>query len=164
MNSRPSSAPLVTKLSPYLPILEKILIIALIVGAILAPTQNDKTVLSIAFVGLAVVFFLSAFQVIEVPSDEQTPMGFKELLGLNILPKVMWIGSAAGAIGIASYLMQLNNEGYKRMLMIGGGNIALSLLVLAFLSVSGTRNLRVVTPILLRAVPLAIACFYLLFT
>ena len=80
-----------------------------------------------------------------------------------IIPKVLWISSAICAMGIAFYLFNLGNEGYKNMLLIGGTTVvAATLILLAFL-LGGVRYISTVIPVLFRAVPLGLVSLYILF-
>jgi hypothetical protein len=79
-----------------------------------------------------------------------------------IVPKVLWISSAISALGIAFYLFDFGNDGYKRMLMIGGLTIGIGTLLLLVFFVSGVKHIKIVTPILLRAIPLCLVDFYLM--
>jgi len=80
-----------------------------------------------------------------------------------IVPKVLWISSAISALGIAFYLFDFGNDGYKRLLMIGGLTIGIGTLLLVVFLASGVKHIKTVTPILLRAVPLCLVDFYILF-
>lgn len=80
-----------------------------------------------------------------------------------IVPKVLWISSAISALGIAFYFFNFGNDGYKRLMMIGGLTIGIATLLLAIFLISGVKYIKTVTPILLRAVPLFFLDMYILF-
>lgn len=127
------------------------------------------------FNGFGGYFFLSAHRPLDVPSSEDTVQptdaasredgagGFPELLGLTILPKVLWLSSAISAFGIASYIIDFGNDGYKNMLMIGGTTIAIGTLLLVALKMTGLKRINTFMPILLRAVPVCLVDLYILF-
>jgi hypothetical protein len=56
-----------------------------------------------------------------------------------------------------------NNDGYKKMLTVGGLTIGIGNLLLVVFFTSGVKRINTVTPILLRAVVLRLADFYILF-
>jgi hypothetical protein len=56
-----------------------------------------------------------------------------------------------------------NNDGYKKMLTVGGLTIGIGTLLLVVFFISGVKHINTVTPILLRAVALCLADFYILF-
>jgi hypothetical protein len=162
MTSEQTSTPFIATITKHLPSAEKVLLAALAIGTVLTITQLDSTVSKVSLLGLAVIFFLLAYRPIEIPKHEGEQFGFSELLGLIIVPKVLWISSAISAVGIAFYLFDFGNDGYKQMLMIGGLSIGIGASLLIVFFVSGVRHIRMVTPILLRAVPLCLVDFYIL--
>jgi hypothetical protein len=146
----------------HLPLLEKILLTLLVIGAILTALNMDMTLTKISLIGLAIIFFLMAYHPIDIPRQENEQLGFSELLALSIVPKVMWIGSAVSSLAIAFYLIPLENKGYKQMLLIGGSSIGICVvLMLVFLGM-GVKHLRIIIPVLLRAVPLFAVDLYIL--
>ena len=76
---------------------------------------------------------------------------------------MLWLSSAISAFGIASYIIDFGNDGYKNMLMIGGTTIALGTLLLVVLKMTGVKKINAVMPILLRAAPVCQVDFYILF-
>lgn len=163
MNSQEAPVALTTRITAHLPLAEKILLTSLAVGSIMIVMQIDSSVAGVSLIGLAITFFLSAYKPINVSGREDEVGGFSELLGLMILPKVLWISSAISAFGVASYILGFGNEGYKNMLMIGGTSIAIGTMLLVTLMTTGVKHMQVVMPILLRAVPLCVVDFYILF-
>lgn len=164
MTSEKTSTPLIVRISHHIPMVEKILLTTLLIGAILAIMHIDSTVAKFSLLGLAVAFFLLAFRPLDIPEQENEQLGFSELLTLMNVPKVLWISSAVSALGIAFYIFGFENEGYKNMLMIGGMSIGVSVLILVVSLVRGVRHIGVVTPILLRAVPLCLVDFLILYS
>jgi hypothetical protein len=156
---RPTS--FIVTITKHLPSVEKVLLTALFIGTILTVMKIDSTVTRVSLLGLGVTFFLLAPT--DIPRQEGEQFGFSELLGLMIVPKVLWISSAISALGVAFYLFDFSNDGYKRMLIIGGVTIGIGTLLLVVFFVNGVKHIRTVTPILLRAVPLCLVDFYLLF-
>lgn len=149
------------KRSNYLPIIETVLLVTLFVGAILVAMQVDSTVLKAALLALGVVFYLRSNTPIDVPATEGERYGFKELLAHSIVPRTLWISSAVSAIGIAFYLFEFN--GYKQMLIIGGSVIGFGALLLLIFLAQGVKHIKVVLPVLLRAIPLLMADLHLLY-
>lgn len=162
MTSTPTPTPLVIKLTKHLPLAEKALLAALAIGAILTMLEMDTTITTVALLGLAVTFFLFAYRPIDIPVQEGEQFGFSQLLGLMIIPKVLWISCAVSALGIVFYLLQLGNDGFKQMLMIGVSAIAFAGLLLVILLISGVKHMKLVAPVLLRAIPLLLADVYIL--
>lgn len=160
-NQRPTS--LIVTITKYLPTVEKILLAAFIIGTILKIMHIDSSVTQVTLVGLGITFFLFMYRPNEVPRQADEQSGFFDLLALTIVPKILWISSAISALGLAFYLFDLGNDGYKRLLTIGGMTIGVGVVILLFAFTKGVRHLGTVTPILLRAVPLLLADFYILF-
>lgn len=156
-----SPTPFIVKITNYLPLIEKIFLVALAIGTLLTLLSIDSSVTKFSLLGLGVIFFLMAYRPIDLPAQEGETFGFTELLAWSIVPKVMWINSAVSALGISFYLFDFGNDGYKRMLMIGGLTIGIAILMLTFFLVSGVKNLKMVTPALLRAVPLFLLDIYI---
>lgn len=163
MTSDQKPTPLIVTITKHLPLVEKILLTALAIGTILTVMQIDSTVTRVSLLGLGITFFLLAYRPNNIPIHEGERFGFSELLGLTILPKVLWISSAISALGIAFYLFNFGNDGYKRLVMVGGLTIGIATMLLFVFAVSGVKHVRTVVPILLRAVPLSLVDFYILF-
>jgi hypothetical protein len=164
MTSEQTPTPLIVTITKHLPLVEKVLLTALAIGTILTVMQVDSTVTRVSLLGLGVTFFFLAFgPPTDIPRQEGEQFGFSELLGLVVLPKVLWISSAISALGIAFYIFDFGNDGYKRMLMIGGLTIGIGILLLVVFFVRGVKHIRIVIPILLRALPLCLVDFYILF-
>lgn len=104
MGSTQTPTPAIVKITNQLPLVEKILLTALAVGVILTAMGIDSTVTRVSLFGLGVAFFLSAYRVIDIPEAENEPYGFSALLGLTVVPKVLWISSAVSAVGISMWL------------------------------------------------------------
>jgi hypothetical protein len=150
-----------SKLFQYIPLIEKILLVALLIGTILAIMEIDLTIARISLFVLAATFFLRAFQPPkEIEQSENETFGFSELLARSIIPKVLWISSAVSAIGIAFYLNNFENKGYKEMLLIGIMSIGAGLVLLTVFLVTGVKHLKTIVPVVLRAVPASLAAIY----
>ena len=158
-----TSTPLIIRITKHLPLAEKGLLTALLIGAILMILKMDSLVTRVALLGLALTFFLLAYRPADIPRRENDPFGFSELLGWLIVPKVLWISSAVSSLGIAFFLFDFGNDGYKQLLFIGGLSIGIGATVLLILFISGVKHIGVVAPVLLRAIPLAAVDCYLLF-
>ncbi len=162
MTPEQTPTPFIVTITKHLPIVEKVLLTTLAIGAILTVMKIDSTVTRVSLLGLGVTFFLLAYRPTDIPRQEGEQFGFSGLLGLMIVPKVLWISSAISALGIAFYLFDFGNDGYKNMLMIGGLTIGSGTLLLVVFFVSGVKHIKTVTPILLRAVPLCFVDVYIL--
>jgi hypothetical protein len=137
--------------------LEMILIVILLTGAIL----NNAQLITIALGGLSFAFFLYAYKPLEVEQDENELFGFKDLLSLMILPKVIFIGCSISTVGLLFYYSEI--AGHSIMLTIGNGVILISLLVLGILQISGSLHLKILRPVLLRALPILAINLYVLY-
>jgi hypothetical protein len=163
MNATATPTSLITSLTKNLHWAERAFFILLLIGAVLAYSKIDAGVLNISLGGLAVTFFLYAYKPLQIVRNEGELLGFSDLLATTILPKVLWISSAISTLGLLFYLLNLGNEGYKQMLLIGGSTIGIGLVLVAVFSAIGLKNIKIVSPVLLRAVPLLIFDFYILF-
>lgn len=163
MTAEKTPTTLTARITGHLPLVEKILIATLLVGAILTALEIDSTVTKGSLLALGVTFFLFAYRPIDIPGQEEVPMGLSEMLGLMIVPKVLWISCAISTVGIAFFIFDLGNPGYMNMLMIGGFSIGTASLILVILLNSGVKHINLVMPILLRAVPIFLVDCYLLF-
>ena len=67
MNSQQPPVPAATLITQYLPLAEKILLAGLAVGAIMMAMGLDTNVTSGSLIGLAVIFFLSAYRPLDAP-------------------------------------------------------------------------------------------------
>ena len=159
MNPIPTPTSLIIRITKHLPLVEKFLLTALAIGVILTLLRMDTTVTRLTLLGLGITFFLYAYRPVEIPLQENEKFGFPELLGLMIVPKVLWISCAVSAVGIAFYLFR--NEGYKQLLFIGGSSVGIGTFLLVILLLNGVKHIKIITPVLLRAVPLLLADTYL---
>jgi hypothetical protein len=137
------------------------LILMVILGASLVArymqVNGHMTGLQISLSGLAGIYFLMAYRPpTPVPATEKK--GFAALLLQTILPKVLWIGCAVGAIGIMFHLLQL--EGARELLVIhaASGGVGVGM----FLAFRQTNDSHTLTPVLYRAVPFLLISVYLL--
>lgn len=150
-------------ITKHLPMIEKVLLITLAIGLILTVVKIDSMVTTVALFGLCFTFFLYAYQPAKIIGQGDEQVGFSELLALAIIPKVLWISLAITTLGIAFYIVDMGNERYKQMLLIGGITIGFAIVLLVGFLVTGVKHINTVTPILLRAVPLFIVAMYILF-
>ncbi|WP_436516089.1 hypothetical protein [Ekhidna sp. To15] len=127
-----------------------------------------KNLLLMGLAGLAISLFISAYKPRELFSsqeeaDEFGEFKFSDILGLIIIPKVLWIASGVSAFGIFAYVADFGNDGYVTIIGAGGFSILISILLLLGTLVIGTKKLNTVGPVLLRATLLATADMYILF-
>jgi hypothetical protein len=159
-----SSSQFLARITKNLPIVERVFLVGLAVGAILATSHVDTSVLKISLLCLAIVFFLYAYRPLDPDSsDAGEPVGYLGLLALTVIPKVIWISSAVSVVAILFYFMNSNAAGYKQLAIIGGTSIAVALALLLILLATGAKNLRVVYPVVLRAIPLLLSDAYIFF-
>jgi hypothetical protein len=155
----PSQSPFSQTLYRYLEKAELILLAALAVSLLARYLQMNgyMTGLQISLSGLAGVYFLMAYRP-PASQPEGERKGFADLLAVTILPKVLWIGCAVGAIGILFYLLQL--EGARQMMLIhtGAGGIGLGM----FLAARQSSSAAALTEVLYRAIPLLMVSVYFL--
>ena len=161
MNSQETPTSFTTKITSYLPTAEKIFLVGLAIGLLLHYFGTDSIVMAVSLVGLAVTFFLSAYRPIEIIPEENEVLGFKELLGHGIVPKVLWISCAVSTMGI--FLSNINNQGSQKMFFIGGTTIAIGTVIIVGLLVNGAKHINAVVPVLLRAIPLFVLDVYMLY-
>lgn len=150
-----------------LPYLEKIFLVALVAGLLLNYFEIENgALINISLAGLGATFFLLAFKTDDIKPQteaEESRLGFNDLLGAIIIPKVLGIGSAVAIIGILFYNLDLGNDGYKQMLGIGGSTILLCILILGYLKISGTKNLDNAINGLFKSVPILFFIYYIFF-
>lgn len=117
--------------------------------------------LSISLTGLAVSFYLKAFIPIEIERTEGELLGFGDLLGLTIAPKILGIGASIAIIGILFKTLEL--PGADAMLGIGGMTLVVISIILVILKVTGVKHIDKVLHLLIYSIPIAIIGFYLLY-
>ena len=162
-DSSQNPVPVMIVITQNLPIAEKILLALTAIGLILLYSEGNARLLAWSLLGLGVVLFLYAFRPLaSIERAEGELGGFKELLAQTILPKITWIASGVSCLGIALYLFNLGNQGYAQALLTGSTIIAMSLLLICYFALTGTKNIRDTSLIFLRSVPLMIVDFYLL--
>jgi hypothetical protein len=161
MTSTPTPTSFIERVTKNLHWAERAFLIALAIGTILVFSKINSSVLNVSLIGLAITFFLYAYKPLNIVREENELLGFSDLLAVGILPRVMWISSAISTLGLLFYLM--DNAGHKNMLMIGGLTIGISVVLLTIFLVSGVKNIKIVTPILFRAIPLLTIDIYILF-
>ena len=136
----------------------------LFLGLVLSLIQfNSKLTISVGLIGLGLVYFLSAFKVQPISTEEGQLQGFKELFTLTILPKILWIGTSVICVGILFYLAGANIQGYRQMLGSGSFSIAVCLIIITVIAMSGTKSISSIIPVLYRAIPTMGVGFYLLY-
>ena len=150
--------------------LEKLAIVTIVIGAFLRyqniPTGDDLLLVSLAI--LAISLFVTAYKPKEIFSSQEEADSFGEfkfsdMLGLIIIPKILWLASGVTAFGLFAYVADFGNDGFIRILGIGCTTIAIGLLILLGTMAIGTKKMNTVRPVLGRAIPLIIAGLYILF-
>jgi len=139
---------------------EMLLLAILAVAAVLELLDSKLSILYIiSLAGLGLVFFLFA----QYPSQSKKDGGsdFKALLGLTIVPKVLWIATAITTIGILFYLQGF--KGAFNLLGIGVSTIAVCTIILIILRFIKVKGVEQVIPILYRSYPALLAAAYFMF-
>lgn len=162
MKSEQKPTPLIVNITNHLPLAEKVALAALAAGIILTSMKIDSYVTRFAFLALGIIYFLMAYRPTNIPIKEGEQFGFKELLGLLIIPKVLWISSAMSILGIVIYLFNSANDGYKKMLLIGATTCGAATLLIVVFFIMDMKHIKSVTPILLRAIPLLVIDIYMI--
>lgn len=144
--------PSITRILFYL---ERLAILFVLIGAIFQATGNGELIfISLGFISISCVFFIGAFQPIEVNEEEakslEQQQSFNQLLGLVILPKVLGISMSIATIGVMYYFLEM--EGSKMMLTLGGMTTLVSTFLLLILRFSTLKEVEGVTQRLYRAV------------
>lgn len=153
---------MIDKLLPYI---ERIFLASLIIGFLLKLTGSEiPFLIAVSIGGLGVSFFLNAYSPLDIEPAEGEQMGFNELLGLSIIPKVLWISTAIATIGILFYMLHLGNSGYLNMLYIGGSIIIIATFIMLILKLIGTKYMNAAFPVLYRALPTLLIVAYILFS
>lgn len=150
------------KLYGFLPTVEKALV-ALLAMSLMAKYINidAKPLLLISLAGLAGVYYLGSFRPLGIERKDGEKLGFMDLLATTHAPKMLGISSAVLIIGLLFFLQELPRDRYIFLLMIGNSGIVLALVGLGLARMTGTEHLEVLSPILLRAVPLLIIGGYI---
>ena len=151
------------RIARYLPWVEAIFLLMLAAGCVMLYQNLEGGLLIIALVCLTALYFISAYKPIEITSDGNEKFGTKELLAWTILPKLCWISCAVSTLGWLLFFINPDNVGYKNMLMIGALSLGAALVMIAFLISTGVRQMRVLLPVMFRALPLLSADCYLLY-
>jgi hypothetical protein len=156
---------IILKIIPQLGLLELVLLAGLITGVIAKFVLNIDSIIIIQWtlIGLAITFFLSSFKPNDIPFKEDDILGQKELLALIISPKVLWISCAISMFGVFVFTQQLEHDGCKRAVRIGGSSIFIVLVILIIAFVTGTKHLKFIVPILYRAIPTLLLDIYLFY-
>lgn len=128
---------------------------------------EGKTILLIGLAGTTIIWFALAFKPIEIfnsqqEADEFGQWGFAELFALMIVPRVLWISSAVTTFGVFAYVADFGNDGYIMSLTVGGLAISICLFILLITFLMGVKKLRIVMPILFRALPILLAGIYII--
>jgi hypothetical protein len=156
-------APLMVRIAKYLPWIEALFLMTLAAGWVMLYETLEAGVLIISLIGLTATYFISAYKPIEIISDGKEKFGMKEMLAWSILPKICWISSAVSTLGWLLFFVNPENEGYENMLMIGALSIGGAMVTIVFLISMGVSQIKVLLPVMFRAVPLLSADCYLLY-
>ncbi len=145
--------------------LELILIGLIIAGFVFMEFYNQKLMLPLALVGLAIVFFLKSFKPVEMEpgTNEGSTRGMNELLSHFIVPKVLWISTSILSIGLSFYYFELDARGYTHMMTIGISTVFIASLVLLFTALKKARVFDLHRHIYYRALPLMLVDGYILY-
>ena len=149
------------KSTPYQ---EKLFTATIVLGVLLSYFgMNTNILINISLLGLGMAYFFYVFKESDIEPKDEEEMKFSELLGLSIIPKVLWISSSVSVIGILFHNLDLDYDGYLRLLQIGGSTITIGTAVLFVLKFQGTKYINAAFPILLRTFPILVVVCYILF-
>ena len=151
------------RIAKYLPWIEALFLLMLAVGWVMLFQNLQAGLLILSLIGLTATYFISAYKPIEILSDGEEKFGTKEMLAWTILPKICWISCAVSTLGWLLFFISPENASYKNMLMIGALSIGAALVMIAYLISTGVRQIKVLLPVMFRAVPLLSADCYLLY-
>jgi len=157
--------------SPFIAIIFRLLnyieIIALIgtalgLALLYASLPGAQEMLMIFLSVLSAVFFLKGYEPRPVPEqkDGEPKLGFIDLLALQIVPKVAWIGCAVATTGILFRILNLKGNG--ELMMIGCAVLTAALLLVGIFIVSKPERSVGLMPLVYRAAPLCLVGYYLL--
>jgi hypothetical protein len=157
-----SSAPtIIHKITRHLYNAELFLTGLLTFGILLPKMEVDSSLIVVISVfGLAVVFFLQAYNPVLLPI-RSAQMGFRELFSLTVLPKIIWIATSVCTIGILLFLLDIN-DAYYGTLLIGETALVAGLLIAGYFSMRSATYAKIVMPMLYRAVPVLLISTYIL--
>lgn len=157
-------------------LVEKILLIALLGGLILYDQSTNLLLLQIALGLLAITYFLfpyftSTNRFIDIDLDEldnndeeiDKLQDAQYVFSSLILPKILWLSTAVSIAGYLALLTFQDNDTYRKLILVGGGTILVSLSIFAYDLFKGFRDIHFLYPILLRAIPVTLFDLYLLF-
>jgi hypothetical protein len=147
---------------------EKALIVLLAIGTILnySNISLGRSLMLVTLCGLAIVWLALSFRPVDIFSSQQDAdefgrLSFGEMIGLVFVSKIIGIGTAISAFGLFSFVADFGNNGYLSLLFNGGLAILICLIVLSVAHLSGARRLKLIFPILLRALIIFLFDFYI---
>ena len=134
-------------------------------GILVLMDMNAESLILFSMSGLAIVFFLYAQRPPEMSNTGEEPLGFKALLTMSVIPKVLWISLSVSTIAILFHYLQLNDTGSKQMLLIGGSSLFMGMLLLGILTLGGgVKDQKSLLFVVARAIPVLIIDSYLFFS
>lgn len=147
-----------------IPVFEKFLLFLLLIGIILNFFSDEfMPVITISLTGFSILFFLNAFQPINIPPNEHDElMGFTQLFIYVIIPKILGISASIVTVGILFYILDLNEDSYLSMITIGFSTLSIGVIVLFVGKAMGTKHIDLIFPVLYRYLPVLLIGFYLL--
>jgi len=136
-------------------ILEYSLLTLVAISFLLGESIGQKDLLFIiALGGLGTIYFLLAFKPVDIPEQPEVTLGFRELLGWSILPKVSWMATSIGAVGILFYL--IGGQGFDRLLGVSAVTILTVTIIQAILVAIGIKYTNLFVPMFFRSIPVMI--------
>lgn len=148
--------------------LERVFIFVLVLSILLTLLGVEfNLITNLSLGGLGLILFLSAFKRIDIPPPtdqkllQEGSSGLSDLLGLTIVPKVLFMCMSFGIFGILLSRLNTGNDGYLRALSTGALGILLCILILVILKLKGTKYLEVNLPIVARGLVVFLAIVYI---
>jgi len=111
------------------------------------------------FLALSAVYFLMAFRP-PPPIPEGTKVDFVGLLLAGIVPKVLWISSSVGVVGLTFYFGEM--AGAQQLILIQTSTALIGLVIWGIGSVLKTPTIERVSAPMTRAVPIMLLGVYIL--
>jgi len=141
--------------------LERIVLalLIIIVGARSFGLLSSFAPLKFGPLALSAVYFLFAFRP-PPPIPEGTNLDFVVLLVAVIVPKVLWISSSVGVVGLTFYFGEM--PGAQQLILIQTSTAAVCLVIWGIGSVLKTPTIERVSAPMTRAIPIMLLGAYIL--
>lgn len=156
---------MVNKIGKALPTIEKILVGTFILYLILKTLDiRIPYLLNFTLLGLAITFFLNAFQEQQLNEKRSKSYDFADIFVGLIIPKVLWVSTAITTLGILFYIINFGNSGYATVILTGIITLTIAgVLGLIISTVKSQEQSSILTPLIYRALPALVYGCYILY-